>query len=376
MTIEELNGFVDGLIKGPQYERTQAAKDEIFVPALRCLSDAMRSGCPEYARFVAALGPSTIDTPADVTPIPVAMFKLFELRSVPAAQIVRELSSSGTTTQQRSRIFVDKTTAFRQTRALAAILKEHIGSARRPFLVIDAPEAAGGGDTLVARGAAIRGLESFGSSTTYALRSTPAGALELDREAVDAFFQEVGGGAALLFGFSYIVWERFVEPLRSAGAGFHATGAQLLHSGGWKKLHDKAVPKEVFSRTAAQLLGCPVGNVIDFYGMVEQVGTVFIDCEAGHKHAPAFADVIIRRGSDLSPVSPGETGVIEVLSLLPTSYPGHAIITEDQGTLLGVDDCACRRKGRYFRFAKRIERAELRGCGDVFAQSDRDRGTT
>jgi hypothetical protein len=293
---------------------------------------------------------------------------------VPASHIVRVLSSSGTTAQQPSRIFVDKTTAFRQARALAAIVKEHIGGARRPFLVIDSPEAARGGDTLVARGAAIRGLENFGSPTTFALRSTSSGALELDRRAVEAFFEQVGNGPALLFGFSYIVWECFIEPLQRAGACFQAAGTHLLHSGGWKKLQEKAVPKEEFSRAASALLGCPAGGVLDFYGMVEQVGTVFIDCEAGHKHAPAFADVIIRRGSDLSPVSPGETGVIEVLSLLPTSYPGHAILTEDQGTILGVDDCVCGRRGRYFRFAKRIERAELRGCGDIFAQSDRGRG--
>jgi hypothetical protein len=37
--------------------------------------------------------------------------------------------------------------------------------------------------------------------------------------------------------------------------------------------------------------------------------------------------------------------------------------------LLGVDDCPCGRRGGYFRFTSRIERAEIRGCGDTFAQS-------
>ncbi len=36
---------------------------------------------------------------------------------------------------------------------------------------------------------------------------------------------------------------------------------------------------------------------------------------------------------------------------------------------MGVDDCPCGRKGKYFRFTSRIERAEIRGCGDTFAQS-------
>ena len=103
--------------------------------------------------------------------------------------------------------------------------------------------------------------------------------------------------------------------------------------------------------------------------MVEQVGTVFVDCPAGNKHAPAFADVILRRPLSLAPADVGETGIIEVLSTLPTSYPGHALLTEDQGVLIGVDDCPCGRKGKYFRFTSRIERAEVRGCGDTFAQS-------
>jgi hypothetical protein len=103
--------------------------------------------------------------------------------------------------------------------------------------------------------------------------------------------------------------------------------------------------------------------------MVEQVGTVFVDCEAGNKHAPAFADVILRRPGSLAPVDVGETGMIEVVSTLPTSYPGQALMTEDQGLLIGVDDCPCGRKGRYFRFTTRIERVEIRGCGDTFAQS-------
>jgi hypothetical protein len=68
-------------------------------------------------------------------------------------------------------------------------------------------------------------------------------------------------------------------------------------------------------------------------------------------------------------VAPGETGIIEVVSVLPTSYPGQAILTEDQGRLLGVDDCPCGRRGTYFRFTRRIEQAEIRGCGDTFAQS-------
>jgi len=174
----------------------------------------------------------------------------------------------------------------------------------------------------------------------------------------------------LLFGFTYIVWTRFVLEAEARGLSFTAPHAQLLHSGGWKKLTAQAVSKDEFNARTGAVLGMPPSGALDFYGMVEQVGTVFVDCPAGNKHAPAFADVVIRRPHTLEPAGPGEVGIIEVVSVLPTSYPGQALITEDQGELLGVDDCPCGRKGQYFRFTSRVERVEVRGCGDTFADTE------
>ena len=61
----------------------------------------------------------------------------------------------------------------------------------------------------------------------------------------------------------------------------------------------------------------------------------------------------------------GETGLIQTLSLLPISYPGHNILTEDIGIIHGVDDCKCGKKGKYFSVLGRVPNAELRGCSDV-----------
>jgi hypothetical protein len=69
---------------------------------------------------------------------------------------------------------------------------------------------------------------------------------------------------------------------------------------------------------------------------------------------------------DFSICDRGEKGVIQVVSVLPESYPGHAILTEDEGVLLGEDDCACGRKGKYFKILGRIKNAEVRGCSDTY----------
>jgi phenylacetate-coenzyme A ligase PaaK-like adenylate-forming protein len=362
---------VDALIRGPQYAMRQAEKDVVLTSILRELCADIAQHCPPYDRFLRRLGRSPADwqTTSDVPPLPVSMFKQFLLAAVPPEKVVRQLHSSATTGQQPSRIVIDKTTAFRQARALVSILKEHLGGHRRPYLVLDAQESATAGDTLTARGAAIRGIGNFASETLYGMKKQANGDLISDWSCIEDFFQRHSQEPMLLFGFTYMVWTRFVEEAERRAVKFKASKAQLLHSGGWKKLADQAVTKDEFTRRTSQVLGCDPQGVLDFYGMVEQVGTVFVDCQAGNKHAPAFADVLIRRPYTLQPVSIGQSGIIEVVSVLPTSYPGQAIITEDQGQLIGVDDCPCGRLGNYFRFTKRIEQAEARGCGDTFAQA-------
>ncbi|MBZ0253736.1 MAG: acyl-protein synthetase [Candidatus Methylomirabilis sp.] len=371
MNAAGLDARIDALIAGAQFALPQAEKDRRLVETLAPLCERVAAGCPPYRRFLDRLGPSPSAwrAPEDVPPLPVSMFKRYALRAVPTEEVVRELHSSSTTGDSPSRILIDKATAFRQARALVAVLKDFLGGKRRPYLVLDAPESAGAGETLVARGAAIRGVGNFASSTTYGMRALPGGDLAADWDAIEGFFRAHGAGPALVFGFTFIVWSRFVREAEARGLRFPAAQATLLHSGGWKKLAAEAVSKDEFSRRTAAVLGAPAAAVVDFYGMVEQVGTVFVDCAAGAKHAPAFADVLLRRPHTLRPATPGESGVIEVLSVLPTSYPGQAILTEDQGELLGVDDCPCGRKGRYFRFTSRVERTAVRGCGDAFAQA-------
>lgn len=366
-----LDARVTELIRGPQYRLGQAEKDAHLTPILRLLCAEMAAHCEPYRLFLERVGtpPETWQRVADIPPLPVTMFKRFALSAVPPELIVRELRSSATTGQQPSRVFVDKTTAFRQTRALASILKDHIGSKRRPFLVLDSPEAVAAGESLTARGAAVRGIGSFATETVFAMEKLASGDLLPDFESIEKFFAEHGAGPVLLFGFTFIVWTRFVLEAERRGFRVEAPGALVLHSGGWKKLEADAVDKQDFRRRAAAVLGCDPRGILDFYGMVEQVGTVFVDCEEGNKHSPAFADVVIRRPGSLEPVAVGESGIIEVVSTLPTSYPGQALITEDQGSLQGIDDCACGRLGATYRFTKRIERAEVRGCGDTFARS-------
>ena len=104
--------------------------------------------------------------------LPVGIFKRMLLSSVPAAQVVRELTSSATSSQVPSRIPLDQVTRQRQMCVLGAILAHRLGGPRRPFLVLDAPPESGPGSDreLSARVAAVRGYLMAASQTQYALR--------------------------------------------------------------------------------------------------------------------------------------------------------------------------------------------------------------
>ena len=100
--------------------------------------------------------------------------------------------------------------------------------------------------------------------------------------------------------------------------------------------------------------------------MAEQTGSIFMQCEFGFLHAPIYADIIVRKAVDFSVAEFGEVGIVQVLSILPLSYPGFSLLTEDEGFIVGEDTCACGRLGKYFKITGRIKSAEIRGCSDTF----------
>ena len=77
--------------------------------------------------------------------------------------------------------------------------------------------------------------------------------------------------------------------------------------------------------------------------------------------------MIVRRYDDFSPCDYRERGYIQLVSVLPHSYPGHSLLTEDEGIIEGEDDCPCGRKGKYIKILGRVKNAEIRGCSDTYA---------
>jgi hypothetical protein len=87
----------------------------------------------------------------------------------------------------------------------------------------------------------------------------------------------------------------------------------------------------------------------------------------GYLHTSAYNDVLIRHERDFSVANVEEKGLIQVMSVLPISYPGHSILTEDVGRILGIDTCQCGRPGKFFTVEGRLKKAEIRGCSDTYS---------
>lgn len=345
------------------YSMAEPEKDRVLTQQLSFLTEYHRARCPEYALILEALGYTSESAAhySDLPFLPVGIFKKLRLSSLDDGDSFKSVTSSGTSGQQVSQIILDGDTRTQQQLALAAIGGSFLGKNRLPMLVIDCPATVKKRDHFSARTSGILGFSLFGRDRTFALTDDMA----LDMEAVQEFLEKYGDSDFLIFGFTFMVWQSLCLELEKTGKKLDMSRGILIHGGGWKKLINQAVSKDEFKARLQNI--CGLERIYDYYGMAEQTGSIFMECECGHIHASDYSGVIMRRSEDFSICEMGEKGIIQVLSVLPRSYPGHSLLTEDEGVMLGVDDCPCGRRGAYFSVLGRIKNAELRGCSDTYA---------
>ena len=274
------------------------------------------------------------------------------------------MTSSGTSGQRVSKIYLDKKTASNQQKTMIKIVSDFIGPRRIPMIIVDSPSVLKDRASFSARGAGILGFSMFGSERIFALKED----MSLNEDCLLNFLEKHSDTPILLFGFTFMVWKHFYHELKrlsKEGIHFDLSQGILIHGGGWKKLISESVNPQEFNKKLNEI--CGIRKIHNYYGMVEQTGCIYMECEYGHLHASIFSDVIMRKPLDFTKCSFGEEGIIQVVSTIPESYPGHSLLTEDLGTILGEDDCPCGRKGKYFTISGRMTNAEIRGCSDTYA---------
>jgi len=355
---------IEKLLAASPYSLPQTEKRQILTERTRELTRHHYERCDVYRNLLDRIfgGSKALqfDALEDAPFLPVSLFKTQDLRSVDPAAVVKTLTSSGTTGQAVSRIHLDAGTAHLQTRTLVKIMQHFLGVERRPMVFLDHSNVVRDRRSSSARAAGILGMLPFGRQPFYALRED----MSLDVEGLQEYLEKTRGQSPIFFGFTYIVWQYFVEELEGLGKRLSLPDAVLLHSGGWKKLEAlKVSPAEFRARLSA---AAGIETVINFYGMVEQVGSVYFENPLHFLQASIYSDIIVRDTNTLEPLPPGRAGLIQVVSALPESYPGHSLLTEDVGVVEGCDNPATGMNGQYFRILGRLAKADLRGCSDTF----------
>ena len=349
--------------KIPVFNLSSLDKRDFMLDNMNSLTKLHLKNCDEYKILMQKLEKikDQYQSLSDVPFIPVRLFKYAELLSVQKKDIIKTMTSSGTSGQDVSKIFLDKETSSLQVKVLSKIMADFIGKKRLPMLIIDTKSIISNRLKFSARTAGVLGFSIFGRDVEFALDDD----MTINFKRVESFLNKHKTENILIFGFTFIIWKHFILELEKLGEKIDLSKGTLLHGGGWKQLENQSVDTIEFKKRIFEV--SEISKVHNYYGMVEQTGSIFVECENGFFHSPSFSDLIIRNHKTHSPEKNGTKGLIQLLSVIPKSYPGHSILTEDLGTIYGEDDCKCGRMGRYFKVHGRIKSAEIRGCSDTYS---------
>ena len=292
------------------------------------------------------------------------IFKEIKLISMDVQDDILLLKSSGTSGTNRSHIYTDRFTRISQQRALQEIITKEllIDIKDKPaYYVIENPKTIKGrGIEEVgydARFAAIKGFSTFGKGMKYLLNENN----ELDLNSLENLRNERGN--VFIFGFTASVYLYFIKRLISLNIRICNNDVILLHGGGWKKLEKYGISNSELRKCAEKTI--PNIKCVNYYGMIEQTGSIYVECKEGFLHTNNFG-LIITRNNNLDICKYGEQGIVQSLSVLPKSYPGQSVLTEDIGIIYGKDDCKCGKGGLYFKVFGRLPKTEIKGCSDVY----------
>lgn len=289
--------------------------------------------------------------------LPTKLFKEVDLLSVNKNKIIKTLTSSGTTGQKLSKIYLDKKNSRDQILALRAILSKILSNQRLPMLIVE-PNLIYDKNKFNASRAAITGFSLFGTNHTYILDND--GNIEIEK--VKNFLKNFGKDKFIIFGFTYKIFTSLIKSKSLPIKEFNLKNAILLHGGGWKKLEQFSINNQKFKDLLFKRY--KLKKVFNYYGMVEQTGSIFLECEkCGLLECSSFSQVLIR-DKNYNIVSDGTKGIIQLLSILPTSYPGHSILSEDIG-IIKPKKKFCDSKFIHFEVLGRIQEAEIRGCSNI-----------
>jgi hypothetical protein len=354
-----VTSLLDSFAGEPYGQRDEAR----FLGELNALTRQHLAGCEGYGRMWPGLGDA--QRIEDAPYVHVGVFKHINLRTESEGiEHQRTLESSSTSGMGASQITLDARSSGLQGRSSEAILASFVGQGKRPLLILDSVKSLRRRGGVSARVAAAMSLQPFSDSMHFML-GDPNDGESMKWEALGKLLAE--HDELLVYGFTWILWLAWGAQVQSGmpdeiRAALKNKRIHFVHSGGWKKLEAAKVEREQLDELLLRDLHAD-SAVIDYYGLVEQVGVVYPLCSEGWRHVPVWADVLVRDPLSLQSLET-EPGQLQLINLLAHGAPYHSVLTEDMGRML-PGECACGRGSRRFELIGRVPKAELRGCANV-----------
>jgi long-chain-fatty-acid---luciferin-component ligase len=313
--------------------------------------------CAPFAEFVKRLaGPTPViasDTLDSLPLLPIGAFKTSRLCSVSDAEERLSHTSSGTT-GRKSTIIRDRDTMMRLVGSLERGI-ELLGHDWFPHEVrvvhLGAPHELAGELWF----AYIMSLVEL----LYDCHSTT------DLAAAQRHLETAVGKAAhvLLVGPPFLVRNLALQVIE-AGGWLTAENLWVLTGGGWKDQEDEMLDQAVLADLLRRSFGVTADRVRDAFNQVE-LNTVFVECEAHHKHVPPWVRVTVRDPRTLACRSDDRLGLLAYMDASATSYPAFFI-----GDDLGLVDeglCECGQPGQRVSVVRRVSMRHSRGCAAELA---------
>jgi len=331
----------------------------LFTSEINRLTKFHRLKCAEYKKIIDFFGfDKNKEYNLNELPfLPVQIFKEIDLISTNKKNIIKVLRSSGTTSNNTSKIHLDKKNSLDQIKALKNIVQYHIGSKRLPMLVIDKKSSMVGQKNFDAKKAAFYGFSIFGKDFFYLIKENG----KIDYEGLNLFLDN-SKNEFLIFGFTYFVYDILFNKLNIKKLNNNFDKGILIHGGGWKKMEKYSITNKKFKIDLKKKLN--LKKIYNYYGLVEQTGSIFLECGCGYFVSSNFSEVMIRN-EKFEICEKSKKGFIQLISTLPSSYPGHNILTQDIGEIKEKKLCKCKLHGTRFVVHGRAKQAELRGCSDT-----------
>ena len=310
------------------------------------------------------LHPEAIKNYHDIPFVPSGVFKNIELKSV--KNKTKIISSSGSSGQNKSLIAIDDATSSLQKKCLGKILKSTISQDRKIFFIADAEPNESFGQMLIsARYAGMSGYLIASKERNYLFKLNNKNELVINYETVKKLNSIIEKEPVVIIGYTYIIYDHVIKnkdiKLKNSLCNKYT---KLLHFGGWKKLHNNKVTKQEFNNEANIKFKIDKNNIMDVYGFSEQLGSIYVSKGLGGCKVSNFSHILIRDPKTLKVVEDGQVGFMQFLSVLPLSYPGISILNDDMGYVSKRTFVKNVEKIE-FKVHSRLDKLELRGCGDT-----------